>query len=104
MRPNAEEVTFRFAGMSRFSMLNRFEIAISKRTRDAPATCTALPIVSEKTDVPGPTSSPTGAVPKRPILLAGRVKHEASNHLATPGESMLPSHDRWSGRCVEVKP
>src|SRR5262245_28261941 len=104
MRPNADDVMFRFPGMSRFSTLNRFEIAISNRTRDDRATVTALPMVSENTFVPGPISSPGDALPNLPMLLAGREKHAASNHLATVGDERLPSQLPWSGRCVEVKP
>src|SRR5262249_12784403 len=64
----------------------------------------ALPTVSENTLVPGPTSSPTVALPNRPMLLAGRAKHDASNQRVAVGDSMFPSQVSRSGRCVEVKP
>ena len=60
IRPNADDVMFRLPGMSRFSTLNRLNMAISNRSRDGRPARNYLPIVSENTVVPGPTSSPTG--------------------------------------------
>src|SRR5262245_49854617 len=104
MRPKAEEVMFRLPGISRFSMLNRLKIATSNRARVGPPVLNALPIVIESSFVPGPINLPTGAFPKRPMLVAGRMKQLASNHRSTVGESRLPSQEPWSGRWEDVKP
>src|SRR5262245_11813763 len=90
-------------GMSRFSVLNRFETAISDRSVDGEAAGTLLPIVIENTFVPGPTSPPTPQFPKRPMFDAGRTNAVLVNHASTVGLATLPSPAQ-SGRCVAVNP
>src|SRR5262245_52495801 len=102
MRPKLLEVIVVF-GTSRFCVLNRFENATSKRSRDGAVTVKFFPSVSEKTDVPGPLSSPTAQLPNRPMLFAGRTNALASNHAVMVGSALLPSPTQ-SGRCVPVKP
>src|SRR5262249_42528806 len=102
MRPKLPGVMFVF-GMSRFSTLNRFENAISNRSREGGATVKLLPIVIENTFVPGPTSVPTAQLPKRPMFDAGRTKAALVNHASTVGLDRLASPTQ-SGRCVAVQP
>src|SRR5262245_325755 len=102
MRPNALDVML-VLGMSRFSVLNRFENAISNRSRDGEERLKLLPTVCEKTFVPGPTSSPTAQLPNRPMFDAGRTKTLLVNQASTVGFDTLPSPVQ-SGRCDAVKP
>jgi hypothetical protein len=89
--------------MSRFSRLKRFENAISNRTRDVPAIVTDLPSVIEKTRVPGPTRKPTGALPKRPMLSAGRANAFAIE-VGVGGRIVDVAVADAIRRCVAVKP
>src|SRR5262245_59696288 len=100
MRPNALDVMF-VVGTSRFSVLNRFENAISNRRRDGDPTRNDLPTVIEKSAVPGPINSPTAHVPNRPMLAAGRTNALFVNHASAVGPPTLPSPTQ-SGRWVDV--
>src|SRR5262249_7625276 len=70
-------------------VLNRFENAISNRSRDGDATWNDLPTVIENTAVPGPINSPTAQVPNRPMLAAGRTNALLVNQASAGGGSTV---------------
>src|SRR5262245_8109795 len=90
-------------GMSKFSVLNRLENAISKRRCDGAVTAKLLPSVIENPLVPGPTSTPTRQSPKRPMFDVGLANALLTNHASTVGLDTLPLPTQ-SGRCDAVNP
>src|SRR5262249_20612301 len=103
MRRKLLDVIASVDGVSRFSMLNRFEKATSNRSLDAATTGKLLPSVIDTTLVPGPCRMPTEQLPNRPMLFAGRTNALRSKYASAVGFARLPSPTQ-SGRCVAVKP